>query len=79
MEEAFLLQMNDFDRQLENDLRQMLDRVVASRPPTRRGSSKRAPLLAVVAPPEKATGLGGVVAEVIPIPVPVVIEHPAVP
>lgn len=79
MEETFLVQMNDFDRQLENDLRRMLDRVVATRPPTRRGSAKRAPFLAVVAPLEKAAGLGGLVAEVIPIPVPVAIEHPAVP
>ena len=35
--EAFLLQMNDFDKFLELKLRQMLDPVVASRPPARRG------------------------------------------
>jgi len=34
--EAFLVQMNDFERYLESGLRQMLDRVVASRPPRRR-------------------------------------------
>ena len=37
MWEAFLLQMNDFDRFLELQLRQMLDPVVASQPPARRG------------------------------------------
>jgi len=40
--EAFLLQMNDFDRYLEHELRQMLDPVVARRPPTRRGRLGRA-------------------------------------
>jgi len=47
--EAFLLQMNDFDRTLELELRQLLDPVVASTPPARRGS-KRAekPILAIV-------------------------------
>jgi len=35
--EAFLLQMNDFDRFLEMRLREMLDPVVARRPPMRRG------------------------------------------
>lgn len=76
MQEAFLLQMNDFDRQLENQLRQMLDPVVATRPPTRRGRLKRVrqPLLAVVAPFETAV-LGRAAAEMIP----VAVEHPAVP
>lgn len=35
MQEAFLLQMNDFDRFLETQLRQMLDPVVATQPPGR--------------------------------------------
>jgi hypothetical protein len=67
--------MNDFERRLESELRQMLDPVVATRPPTFRGSSKRVrtPLLAVVAPFEKATVFGGT-AEMIP----VAVEHPAV-
>ena len=48
--ETFLLQMNEFDRFLELKLRQMLDPVVATRPPTRRGRLKRPqrPILAVV-------------------------------
>jgi hypothetical protein len=48
--EAFLLQMNDFDRLLELKLRQMLDPVVAGRPPSRRGrlSRPQKPILAVV-------------------------------
>jgi hypothetical protein len=41
--EAFLLQMNDFDRFLELELKSMLDPVVARRPPTRRGRDKEAP------------------------------------
>lgn len=68
--------MNDFDRLLETQLRQMLDPVVATPPPTPRGPFKRfrKPLLAVVAPFE-TTVLGGAVAEMIP----VAIEQPAVP
>ena len=37
MWEAFRLQMNDFDRYLEIELKLMLDPVVVRRPPTRRG------------------------------------------
>jgi hypothetical protein len=36
--EAFLVHMNDFDRSLELELRQLLDPVVTSKPPARRGS-----------------------------------------
>ena len=73
LQEAFLLQMNDFDRLLEIRLRQMLDPVVAIRPPTRRGRSNRdrKPLFAVVAPLEISTGFGGAVA------IPVAAEQPA--
>jgi hypothetical protein len=39
--EAFLLQMNDFERILELKLRQLLDPVVAGRPPARRARQKR--------------------------------------
>jgi hypothetical protein len=63
--------MNDFDRVLEIRLRQMLDPVVATRPPTRRGKRDRKPHLAVL-PPIEATIFGGVVA------IPVAIEHQAV-
>ena len=49
MREAFLIQMNDFDRYLEFELQQMLDPVVAMKAPLH-GSRKSAgsPLLAVV-------------------------------
>ena len=49
MWETFLLQMNDFDRFLEFRLRHMLDPVVATRPPVRRGRHKRSqePILTV--------------------------------
>jgi hypothetical protein len=47
--EAFLLQMNDFDRFLELKLRQMLDPVVARRPPSPRGRLRpEKPILAVI-------------------------------
>lgn len=67
--------MNDFDRLLEIKLRQMLDPVVATRPPTRRGpfQGTPTPLLAVEAPFSAAV-LGGAVAEMIP----VAVEQPAV-
>jgi hypothetical protein len=60
--ETFLIQMNDFDRYLESELRQMLDPVVESGAPRRRRrKGSGLPLLAVVnAPMEK-------VAEVLPV------------
>lgn len=52
MREAFLVQMNDFDRFLEFELRQMLDPVVASRAPRRvRRKTNGLPVLAVVTAP----------------------------
>ena len=36
MREAFLIQMNDFDRMLESELRQLLDPVVKAPAPPRR-------------------------------------------
>jgi hypothetical protein len=47
--EAFLLQMNDFDKVLELQLRHMLDPVVATRPPARgeRPKKTRKPILVV--------------------------------
>lgn len=68
--------MNDFEWRLESELRQMLDPVVATRPPTRGGlkRGRRMPLLAVVAPSERAPAFGGAVAEMIP----GVVEYPAV-
>lgn len=51
MWEAFLIHMNDFDRFLESELRQMLDQVVATRAPRRgRRNMRGRPLLAVLAP-----------------------------
>ena len=49
MWEAFLIQMNDFDRFLELELREMLDPVVATAAPRRRVNGS--PLLTIV-PPE---------------------------
>lgn len=52
MRYPFLIQMNDFDRYLEFELRHMLDPVVARRAPRRGGrKSTLSPLLAVVAVP----------------------------
>jgi hypothetical protein len=48
--EAFLLQMNDFDRFLERGLRNMLDPVVAVQPPPRKRRAERQPVLAIVPP-----------------------------
>jgi len=48
LEEAFLLQMNEFDRFLETQLRRMLDPVVATRPPPR-GRRQKAPEPVVLA------------------------------
>lgn len=66
MWETFLLQMNDFDRFLETQLRRMLDPVVATRPPTR-GRRQKAPepILAVV-PPELVPTV-----EAVPVTIPV--------
>jgi len=54
--EAFLLQMNDFDRFLDLQLRRMLDPVVATPAPPRRSWRPRVrqPILAVEAPVELA-------------------------
>jgi hypothetical protein len=41
LEEALLLQMNDFDRFLEAELRRYLDPVAARRPPARKGRPER--------------------------------------
>jgi hypothetical protein len=65
--EAFLVQMNDFDRFLEFELRQMLDPVVASGAPRRRPRRKWRPLLTVVKAPLDLA----VVAAVEPVAIPV--------
>jgi len=69
--EAFLVQMNDFDRYLESGLRQMLDPVVApGAPRRRRRTGFELPLLAVVKAPIE------LVAEVLPAvePVPIAVQ-----
>jgi len=67
LQETFLLQMNDFDRLLEIKLRQMLDPVVATKPPRGGGWKRgRKPVLALQAPLDIAA-LGGAVAEAIPV------------
>ena len=62
MWEAFLLQMNDFDKFLERELRHMLDHVVARVAPARGSRRQRArrPVLTVEVP-------AGDFAEVIPV------------
>ena len=72
MWETFLLQMNEFDQFLELKLRQMLDPVVATRPPTRRGRLKRPqkPILAVLPATIELA------AEAIPVVEPVVVTIP---
>jgi hypothetical protein len=52
--EAFLIQMNDFDRYLEFELRQMLDPVVTTSAPRRRRSVKGSPLLTILPPQVEA-------------------------
>ena len=50
MWEAFLIQMNDFDRFLEFELRQMLDPVVTIGAPRRLRRANGSPLLTIVPP-----------------------------
>ena len=55
MREAFPLQMDDFDRQLETELARMLDRVVRTPAPPRRGRASK-PLLNLLAGFEASIG-----------------------
>lgn len=69
MWEAFLIQMDEFDRYLESGLRQMLDPVVASGAPRRRRRTGSGwPLLAVVKAPIE------LVAEALPVVEPVTVS-----
>lgn len=53
MREAFLVQMNDFDRFLEASLRDMLDLVVRVQPPQRHGrNGTPQPVVELVPAPE---------------------------
>lgn len=51
MRETFLVQMKDFDRLLELRLRQMLDPVVAQKPPARRRTKKPAETVVAIPAP----------------------------
>ena len=53
MKEAFLIQMNDFDRFLDFELRQMLDPVVSSGAPRRGKRRKDTPTLVIVTAPKE--------------------------
>jgi hypothetical protein len=61
--------MNDFDRFLEIELREMLDPVAATQPPRRRGHRRTSrPVLAVLAPIADTPVLfGGAAIEMIPV------------
>ena len=71
MWETFLLQMNDFDRLLELRLRNMLDPVVAARPPVRRGRLKRSQELTLTVGAELAAGAIPLVEPVVAVAIPV--------
>jgi hypothetical protein len=69
MWEAFLIQMNDFDRYLESGLREMLDPVVTSGAPRRRRrTGSGMPLLVVIKAPIELVG------EVLPVVEPVAVH-----
>ena len=51
LREAFPLQMDDFDRQLEAELARMLDRVVRAPAPPRRGRPEKRPILRLYSGP----------------------------
>jgi hypothetical protein len=51
LRDAFLLQMDDFDRRLEAELARMLDRVVRTPPPPRRGRPGSTPILRLFSGP----------------------------
>jgi hypothetical protein len=74
--EAFLLQMNDFDRFLEVQLRQMLDPVAMSQPPARRGRLEKpqTPILAIA--PAGAAATVELAAESFPVVEPAVVTVP---
>ncbi len=52
MQEAFLLQMDEYERYLETQLRRMLDPVVATQPPAR-GRRQKAPELVLAVEPRE--------------------------
>jgi hypothetical protein len=56
LREAFPLHMNDFDRLLESELSRMLDRVVRTPAPPRRGKPGSRPVLRLYPGSDEATG-----------------------
>jgi hypothetical protein len=66
LREAFLLQMNYFDRVLESSLRDMLDPVVTVQPPRRRGRNGTRQRVVELAPAPETT-----VAEPVAVTIPV--------
>ena len=73
MWEAFLLQMNEFDQLLEVKLRQMLDPVVLSRPPARRGRHERPPRPTLASVPATVPAPLELAPEAMPVVEPVVV------
>ena len=69
--EAFLLQMNDFDRFLDLQLRRMLDPVVATPAPPRTSPRPRPrqPILAIEGPIERAPDVSPIEPGVLTVPV----------
>jgi hypothetical protein len=70
LQEAFLLQMNDFDRFLETQLRRMLDPVVATQPPARGRRQKAPEPILAVEPPEQVPPVEAVPVTIAVTPVP---------
>ena len=70
MWEAFLLQMNEFDRYLEYRLRDMLDPIVEARPPARKVRGVRKPAIELAGDPVSAQA-----SEPVVVPVPVAPLH----
>ncbi len=72
LREAFLIQMDDFDRLVAFGLRRMLDPVVASRVPPRRGGKRQsaAPFLVVATAPLEAAADSIVIVDPIVVTVP---------
>ena len=67
MWEAFLLQMNDFDKFLDIQLRNMLDRIVATPAPPRRSRRPKARRLYLAVAPTQTGAFGAAVPEAIPV------------
>ena len=76
MREAFPLQMNDFDRQLETELALMLDRVVRAPAPPRRERPGLRPMVTLHTTPAAAIGPAAAFTVLADLPLEVVAEIP---